>query len=161
MSNSPWKLWQKDGYSHLPFPDIDIYSTSEAPYVIQSLGTPLTQNYIRMPGHTIILLTRFLCFPAWHTELGPPVTRTASIFNLIFYSDQQVLCAICLWKPPIEDPCLVAFLPFVKTIYNISRMLLKHNMKVVGILPKKVSSFFQPVTCDLALKKLGFYIVPC
>jgi hypothetical protein len=52
-----------------------------------------------------------------------------------------------------EDPALVAFLPSADATFNcISRVLSKHNTKNMGLLPRKLSNFLQPIKHDLALK---------
>jgi hypothetical protein len=56
----------------------------------------------------------------------------------------------------------VAFLPLVHTTFNhISRVLPKHNIKTVGLPPRKLSSFLRPVKDHLALKTPGVYSIPC
>jgi hypothetical protein len=57
---------------------------------------------------------------------------------------------------------LVTFLPFVDTTFNcISTVLPKHNMKMVDLLSRKLSSFFQPIQDDLPLKMPVVYSIPC
>jgi len=52
----------------------------------------------------------------------------------------------------------MAFLPFVGPGFScISRVLLLHNIKTLGLPPKKVSSFLQPIEDALVLKTLGIY----
>jgi hypothetical protein len=47
-------------------------------------------------------------------------------------------------------PTSVALLLFVQTTYShLSRMLAKHNIKGVGLLPRKMSNFLHPVKDDL------------
>jgi hypothetical protein len=56
----------------------------------------------------------------------------------------------------------VAFLLLVDTTFNhISRVLPKHNIKTVGLPPRKLSSFLRPVKDHLALKTPGVYSIPC
>jgi hypothetical protein len=40
-------------------------------------------------------------------------------------------------------------------------MLLRHNIKTVGLPPRKITSFLQPVKDDPGLKTQGIYIIPC
>jgi hypothetical protein len=55
-----------------------------------------------------------------------------------------------------------AFLPYVGTTFNrISRLLSRHNIKSVGLPPKKIPGFLRPVKDDLRLKTPGVYSVPC
>jgi hypothetical protein len=63
---------------------------------------------------------------------------------------------------PDDKPDTVAFLPYVRTIFNlISRVLSRHNIKSVGLPPKKVSGFLRPVKDNLGLKTQGVYRIPC
>jgi hypothetical protein len=56
---------------------------------------------------------------------------------------------------------LVAFLPFGDATFNyISRVLSEHNIMMMGPLPRKLSTFLQPIKDDLALKMLGVYSIP-
>ncbi|PNF19831.1 hypothetical protein B7P43_G12503 [Cryptotermes secundus] len=56
----------------------------------------------------------------------------------------------------------VAFLPSVGTIFHrISRVLSRHNMKSVGLPPKKISNFLRPVKDHLGLRTPGIYRIPC
>jgi hypothetical protein len=43
----------------------------------------------------------------------------------------------------------------------ISRVLARHNIKSVGLPPRKISSFLRPVKDDLALRTPRVYIIPC
>jgi hypothetical protein len=59
------------------------------------------------------------------------------------YSDRQIRGAL---NPPAkvastpEKPASVAFLPYVFTSFNrISRLLCRHNIKLLGLPPKKIS----------------------
>jgi hypothetical protein len=48
-----------------------------------------------------------------------------------------------------------------RTTFNpISRVLSKHNIKIVGLLSRKLSSFLRPVKDDLALKTPDIYSIP-
>jgi hypothetical protein len=40
-------------------------------------------------------------------------------------------------------------------------MLSRHNIKSVGLLPRKIASFLPPVKDDLGLKTPGVYSIPC
>jgi hypothetical protein len=61
-----------------------------------------------------------------------------------------------------EKPASVTFLPYISTTFNrISRLLSRHNIKSVGLPPKKIPSFLWPVKNDLGLKTLGVYSMPC
>jgi hypothetical protein len=58
------------------------------------------------------------------------------------YGEKQVLRALnplTRDPPPREDHTSVAFLPFVDITFNhISRVLSKHNIKTVGLPPRKL-----------------------
>jgi hypothetical protein len=65
------------------------------------------------------------------------------------YSDRQIRRAL---NPPVrvastpEKPDSVAFLPYVDTTFNrIIRLLSRHNIKSVGLPPKKIPGFLRPV----------------
>jgi hypothetical protein len=63
---------------------------------------------------------------------------------------------------PDDNPDSVAFLPYVGPIFNqISRVLSQHNIRSVGLPPKKVSSFLWPVKDNLGLRTPGVYKIPC
>jgi hypothetical protein len=61
---------------------------------------------------------------------------------------------------PVQDPISVTFLPFVRPTFN-NKVLSKHNINTVGLLPKKISSFLQLVKDNLAIKTPGAYSIPC
>jgi hypothetical protein len=47
-------------------------------------------------------------------------------------------------------------------IFNcISRVLAWHNIKSVGVPPRKLSGFLRPVKDDLGLRTPGVYSIPC
>jgi hypothetical protein len=81
-------------------------------------------------------------------------------------SEWQILLAL---NPPIrdlpqhhDDPPSVAFLPLAVVTFNrISTMLSKHNIRVVDLPPRKLSSILWPMKDDLALKTPGVYSIPC
>jgi hypothetical protein len=61
-----------------------------------------------------------------------------------------------------DNPDSVAFLPYVGTIFNrISRVLSRHNIKSVGLPPRKIYSFLRPVKDRLGLRTPGVYRIPC
>jgi hypothetical protein len=52
-----------------------------------------------------------------------------------------------------EEPTLVAFLHFMAPIFNcISRVLMRHNVKTVGLSSRKVICFLQLIKDDLGLE---------
>jgi hypothetical protein len=61
---------------------------------------------------------------------------------------------------PKDNPDSVAFLPYVRPIFNqISRVLSRHIMSV-GLNPKEVSTFLRPVNDNLGLRTLGVCRIP-
>jgi hypothetical protein len=61
-----------------------------------------------------------------------------------------------------DKPTSVALLPYVQTTYGrLSRMLAGHNIKSVGLLARKMSSFLRPVKDDLRLRTPGVFSIPC
>jgi len=55
---------------------------------------------------------------------------------------------------------MVAFLPFVESTSTcISRELMRYNTETVGLPPRKVASFLQPINDDLSLKPMGVQLI--
>jgi hypothetical protein len=82
------------------------------------------------------------------------------------YSEWQILQAHkpLTRAPPQcgEESTSVAFLLFVgMTLNRISRVLPKHNVKMVGLQPRKLSSFLRSIKDDVALKMPGVWSIPC
>jgi hypothetical protein len=87
------------------------------------------------------------------------------IFRQKGYNDRQIH-RVLNRRPnisqPQDNPYSVAFLPYVGTIFNrISRVLSRHNIKSVGLPPKKLSSFLRPVKDNLGLRTPGVYRIAC
>jgi hypothetical protein len=62
---------------------------------------------------------------------------------------------------PDDNPDSVTFLPYVGTIFNrISRVMSQHNIKSVGLPPKKACSFLRPVKDNLGLRTPSVYRTP-
>jgi hypothetical protein len=87
------------------------------------------------------------------------------IFRQNSYTEWQIHRAL---NPPLGvghtdgKPDSVAFLSCVRSIFNcISRVLARHNIKSVGLSPRKISSFLQPDKDDLGLRTPGVYSIPC
>jgi hypothetical protein len=80
------------------------------------------------------------------------------------YSRQQIqrsLNPTVRTSKPKDKPTSVALLPYVQTTYGrLSRMLARHNIKSVGLPPRKISSFLRPVKDDLGLRTPGVYNIP-
>jgi hypothetical protein len=81
------------------------------------------------------------------------------VFRQNRYNDRQIYRVLnhCLdINQPYSNPDLAAFLPCVRTIFNrIGRVLSRYSIISLGLPPKKVSSFLQPVKHNFGLKTLG------
>lgn len=63
---------------------------------------------------------------------------------------------------PDKKPDSVTFLSYVKSLFNrISWVLPWHNIKYVGLPPKKISGILWSVKDDLELKTPGVYSIQC
>jgi len=56
-------------------------------------------------------------------------------------------------RQPKEDFVLVTSFSAVHTTFNISRVMYRHKIKTVGLWPRKISSFLQPVVADTGIRK--------
>jgi hypothetical protein len=87
------------------------------------------------------------------------------IFRQNGYMEWQIRMALnprprAGWSDEKSDS--VGFLPYVGTIFNlISRVLARHNIKSMGLPPRKLSGFLRPVKDDLGLRTPGVYSIPC
>jgi hypothetical protein len=60
-----------------------------------------------------------------------------------------------------DNPDSVSFLPYVGDIFNrISRVLFLHDIKSMGLAPKKIFSLLRPVKDNLGLKTPRVYRIP-
>jgi hypothetical protein len=159
---------------HLPFLDIDIYRRPDG-----SLGHRVyrkaahTNLYLNSSSHhhpcnkqavlsTLVHRGRTLCDQdSLHVEL----VFLSDIFRQNGYTEQQIRRAL---NPPSgvgqtdRKPDSVGFLPYVPSIFNcISRVLAPHDIKSVGLPPRKISSFLCPVKDDLGLRTPAVYSIPC
>jgi hypothetical protein len=161
---------ERDG--HLPFLDIDIYRKPDGSLGHKVYHKPTHTNlYLNSNSHhhpsnkqavlsTLVHRARSLCDQeSLHSELE--FLRTT--FRQNGYSDQQIRRA--LNKPARvastpDKPDSIAFLPYVGTTFNlISRLLSRHNIKSVGLPPKRIPGFLRPGKDDLGLKTPGVYSV--
>ena len=80
------------------------------------------------------------------------------------YSRQQIQRALnpmVRTSKPKDKPTSVALLPYVQTTYcRLSIMLVKNNIKSVGLPPRKISRFLHPVKDDLRLRTPDVYSIP-
>jgi hypothetical protein len=67
------------------------------------------------------------------------------------------------WTTKTNDkPTSTAYIPYTQTTYGqLSRMLAKHYIKSVTLLPRKVFSYLPPVKDALGLRTPGIYRIPC
>jgi hypothetical protein len=163
---------ERDG--RVPFLDIDIYRRPNGSLGHRVYRKPTHTNlYLNSSSHhhpsnkhavlsTLVHRARALCDQeSLHGEL----VFLGDIFRQNGYIDRQIRRAL---NPPLrvgqsdEKPDSVAFLPYVGTIFNcITRVLAWHNIKSVGLPPRKLSGFLLPVKDDLGLRTPGVYSIPC
>ena len=61
-----------------------------------------------------------------------------------------------------DKPTLTAYILYTQTTYGrLSSMLAKHNIKSIALPPRKIVSYFPPVTDALGLRTPGVYSIPC
>jgi hypothetical protein len=111
---------------------------------------------------TLVHRARALCD---HESLHDELEFLKDTFKRNGYGDRQIRRAL---DPPKraattpEKPTSVALLPFVSTTFNrIIRVLSRHNIKSVGLLPRKTAYFLQPMKDNLGLKTPGVYSILC
>jgi hypothetical protein len=154
---------EKEGY--LPFLDIDVYRKTDG-----SLG----HKVYREPTHTNLYLHRNSHHhPAHKQPVLPSLIHRAAalcdqdslnhelefittVFKNNGYSTQQILRAL---KPPTkttntnDKPTSTAYIPYTQTTYGrLSRMLAKHNIRIIALPPKKISNYLPPVKNAVGLK---------
>jgi hypothetical protein len=163
---------ERDG--HLPFLDIDIYCKPDGSLGHRVYRKPTHTNlYLHANSHhhpsnkqavlsTLVHRARALCDDE---SLRDELEFLKDTFKRNGYGDRQIRRAL---DPPKrvtttpEKPASVALLPFVNTTFNrISHMLSRHNIKFVGLPPRKIANFLRPVKDDLELKTPGVYSIPC
>jgi hypothetical protein len=158
---------------HLPFLDINTYRRPDGPrgHRVYRKATH-TNLYLNADSHhhpsnkqavlsTLVHRARALCNQeSLHAEL----VFLKNVFRQNVYSDRQihrVLNRRPNMSQPEDNPDSVAFLPYVGTIFNrISGVLSRHNIKSVGLPPKKLSGFLRPVKDNLGLRTPGVYRIP-
>jgi hypothetical protein len=111
---------------------------------------------------TLIHRARALCD---EDSLQADLVFLNDVFRENGYSDRQIHRALNrrpLLPQPDKKPHSVAFLPFVGTVFNlISRVLVRHSIKSVGLPHVKLSSLLRPVKDHLGLRTPGVYRIPC
>jgi hypothetical protein len=159
---------------HLPFLDIYIFRNPDSSLGHKVCRKPTHTNlYLNSNSHhhpsnkqavlsTLVHRVRFLCDQeSLHGELE--FLRTT--FGQNGYSDRQIRRAL---NPPAKvastpkKPASVSFVLYVGTTFNrITRLLSRHNIKSVGLPPKKIHGFLRQEKDDLGLKTPSVYSVPC
>ncbi|PNF14479.1 hypothetical protein B7P43_G18379 [Cryptotermes secundus] len=157
---------------HLPFLDIDIYMRPDGSlgHRVYSKSTR-TNLYINAASHhhpsnkqaarsTLVHRARALCD---QDSLHAKLVLLGDVFRKNRYRQiHRVLNHRLNIRYPEDKQDSVAFLPYVGSIFNrISRMLSRHNIKSVGLPPKKLSSFLRSVKDSLELRTSGVYTIPC
>lgn len=158
---------EKDG--HLPFLDIDIYSRPDTAYNFQegysqNLYLNATSHHHHTDMHSVLST---LAHGAWAICSQESLHTQLDSLNWTFrqncYSNQQIRHVFKqphTVKPPEQNPSSVTVLPFYGTTCNgMSMMLSKHNIKTVGIPPRKISSSLWSITDHQALKRTGIYSI--
>jgi hypothetical protein len=165
---------ETESEGHVPFLDIDIYRRPDGSlgHRVYHKATP-TNLYLNAGSHhhpsskqavlsTLVHRARALCDQeSLHAEL----VFLKDVFRQNGYNDRQIH-RVLNRRPnisqPEDNPDSVAFLSYVGTIFNrISRVLSRHNLKSVGLPPKKVSGFLWWVKDNLGLRTPGVYRIPC
>jgi hypothetical protein len=158
---------------HFPFLDLDIYrkpdgSLGHKVYCkLTHINLYLNTKYHHHPSNkqvvlsTLINRARALCD---EDNLQAELVLLRDIFKQNGYNDWQIHRALNR-RPhlpqPANEPNSVAFLPFVRTIFNrINRVLAQHNIKSVGLPHIKLSSLLHPVKYHLGLRTPGVYRIP-
>jgi hypothetical protein len=104
--------------------------------------------------HSVIKIAIIQSWCSWETFASRTVTPTGR-----FAGPSTLPLRVA---QPNRKPDSVAFLPYVRPIFSrISRVLSWHNIKSVGLPPRKMSSFLWSVKEYLELKMLGVYSIPC
>jgi hypothetical protein len=156
-------IMQTERASYLPFLDIDTYRKPDGflDHKVYRKSTHTNSSSHHHPPNRPYA-------PSSYTGPDPFVCRVEFLrttFRQNGYSDRQIRRALNPLErvtPSSEKPASVGFLSYVSTTFKrISRLLSKHNIKSVGLLPKQIPSFLRPVKDDLELKTPGVYSVAC
>jgi hypothetical protein len=140
---------EKDG--HLPFLDIDVYKRPEGSLGHKVYRKPTRTNLYLNPGSqyhpcnkqailaTLVHRARALCDKdSLHGELE--FLKTTSKENGYSCKQiQRVLNPKVRTSKPKDKPTPVTLLPYVQTTSCCLRMLARHNIKNVGLPPRKIS----------------------
>ncbi|XP_033607053.1 uncharacterized protein LOC117282253 [Cryptotermes secundus] len=161
---------ETESEEHLPFLDIDIYRRPDGSLGHREYRKPTHTNlYLDARSHhhpsskqaalsTLVHRARALCD---QDSLRGELEFLKDIFRRNGYNDRQIHRALNR-RPNHNQHDDRRDTAFVGTIFNrISRMLSRHNIKSVGLPPKKKSNFLRPVKEHLGLRTPGIYSIPC
>jgi hypothetical protein len=136
-------------------------------------ASPQTQISTSKPNPIITHPINKSYYLLWHTEPELIVLKTAyrssccswgNSSNRNGYKDRQIHRGFNL-RPHLvqpDDPNLVIFLSFIKTIFNcISKVLAQYNIKSVDLPHVKLFSLLRPVHENLRRRMPGVYRFPC
>jgi hypothetical protein len=137
---------ETESEGHFPFLDLDIYRRSDGSLGHKVYRKPTHTNlYLNAKSHhhpsnkqavlsTLIHRARALCD---EDSLQAEFVFLKDVFRENGYNDWQIHRALNrrpLLPQPDNKPHSVAFLPFVRTVFNrISRVLARHNIRSVGL----------------------------
>jgi hypothetical protein len=165
---------ETESEGHIPFLDLDIYRRR-----VGSLG----HKVYRKPTHTNLHLNAksYHHPPNKQAVISKLIHRASALCDedslqaeLLFlkdiikqngYNGRQIHRALNR-RPhlpqPDNEPNSVAFLPFVRTIFNrTSRVLARHNIRSVGLPHLKLPSLLRPVKDRPGLRTSRVYRIPC
>jgi hypothetical protein len=132
--------------------------TADYTRIVFSLGFPhpVSKLYFPLVHRAIALHDQ----ESLHVEL----VFLKDVFIQNGYNNRQIH-RVLNRQPNISQPednlDSVAFLRYVRTIFNRISRVLSWHIKSMGMPPKKVSSFLWPVKDELGLRTLGVYRIPC
>jgi hypothetical protein len=165
---------ETESEGHLPFLDLDIYRRPDGSLGHKVYRKPTHTNlYLNVKSHhhpsnkqailsTLIHRARARCD---EDSLQAELVFLRDVFRENGYNDRQIhrgLNRRSLLPQPDNRPHSVAFLPFVRTVFNrISRVLARHNIKSVGLPHMKLSSLLRPVKDHFGLRIPEVYRIPC
>jgi hypothetical protein len=159
---------------HLPFLDIDIYRKTDSSQGHKLYRKPTHINlYLQQNSHhhpankqsvlaSLIHRAKTLCD---QDSLTQELELLTIVFNENGYSHQQIRRAM---EPATrtaktnDKPTSTAYIPYTPTTYGrLSRMLAKHDIKIVALPPRKIFSYLPLVKDALGLRIPDICSIPC
>jgi hypothetical protein len=157
--SSPWRRRRTAIFSSLI---LTFTVNLMAHWAIRYTANPHTLTSTSTPTLITILSISRLYSPHWYKGYVPFVARRACTVNWSFsrpFSGRTVAATDRSEGP--EKPDSVVFLSYVGTTFSrMSRLLSRHNLKSVGLLPKNIPGFLRPVKDDLGLNTPGVATYP-